>query len=798
MKFFDDLRAERFLEEIRSSGDVQHPDAQKALQKLIRLGSASIPKILEVLPAANKQETQLYIDLMAKLVDAKSFCLFANTLPNAEVRTRSAIRTALTISQNYPPQLLLEELNREESPKSTILEIISAHKNRFGIRELLDQACKQKQANQALMFKIIGDIATEQSIFELLSRIDGKDPLTRTYIIDILSRFDRPEVAVALQTLLKDPNRQIRQSALTGLLRNTVPLEIKPICELLLDTDIEVQNKAVELIIRAQHPDTMRFLIPALKDENEYSRRAAVEVINALATAKDIKQLLQIIRDDDWWVRSRAGDALGKIGGPRVVEAVLQLIGDEDEEVRRAAIEILNHTRDERAIDFLIRATDDEDWWVAERAIDTLGEIGSHKAVPTLIKLANSTNTQVFPAVARALGKIKDPRAIDTLISLMNQGERASKIESIIALGNMTEAHYADTIISLIKNTVKSLDDAAIIQAAEHAIEEIHNRNFPGRPKKQAQPSNPAQPTKTLLLEKTDVNEIINHAERISDAQRLDINNLKTGDLIDGRYKFIEKIGKGAFGTVLLVQDSVVEEQLILKFLNNNVAQDEETMKRFVYELRYSRKVTHKNIIRIYDFLHMRGLYAISMEYFPSHPLNKEIINEKPMAITQAIRYGCEIANGMSSAHSAGIVHRDLKPANILVNESGELKVVDFGVAAAYKEGDTQLTKTGFVIGSPKYMAPEQIMGKKVDERADIYSLGIILYEMLTGVAPYSKGDHMAVMFQHVQGKAKPPIELNPTLPKALSDIVLKAMLVDKTMRIQSMDELRIALTTFL
>jgi serine/threonine-protein kinase len=206
--------------------------------------------------------------------------------------------------------------------------------------------------------------------------------------------------------------------------------------------------------------------------------------------------------------------------------------------------------------------------------------------------------------------------------------------------------------------------------------------------------------------------------------QLLDVAALEAGDMIEGRYKYIQKIGKGAFGTVVLVEDTVVEERLILKFLNPNVASDEEMMKRFVHELRYSRKITHKNVIRIYDFLYLGGGYAISMEYFPSHTLGTEISNEKPMAQRKAVGYATNICTGMQIAHQQGIIHRDLKPANILINDEGLLKIVDFGVAAAAKSGDTQLTKTGYVIGSPKYMAPEQILGKKVDERADIYSLG--------------------------------------------------------------------------
>jgi serine/threonine protein kinase len=248
---------------------------------------------------------------------------------------------------------------------------------------------------------------------------------------------------------------------------------------------------------------------------------------------------------------------------------------------------------------------------------------------------------------------------------------------------------------------------------------------------------------------------------------------------------------------VLLMEDTVVDERLILKFLNPNVSQDEEMMKRFVHELRYSRKITHRNVIRIYDFLYIRGNYAISMEYFASHTLGGEI-NEKPLPLKKAVGYAVDICTGMAVAHQSGIIHRDLKPANLLIDEEGLLKIVDFGVAAAQHQGDTQLTKTGYVIGSPKYMAPEQILGKKVDERADIYSLGVILYEMLTGEPPYHRGDHMAVMYQHVQGKALAPIELNASIPPGLSEIVMKAMTVDKAKRFQTMDEMRGALEKYL
>jgi serine/threonine-protein kinase len=185
------------------------------------------------------------------------------------------------------------------------------------------------------------------------------------------------------------------------------------------------------------------------------------------------------------------------------------------------------------------------------------------------------------------------------------------------------------------------------------------------------------------------------------------------------------------------------------------------------------------------------------MEYFASHTLGHEI-NDQPLPLAKAVRYAMDVATGMTVAHQSGIIHRDLKPANVLIDDSGLVKIVDFGVAAAQKQGDTQLTKTGYVIGSPKYMAPEQILGKKVDERADIYSLGVILYEMLTGSPPYHRGDHMSVMYQHVQGRARPPIELNPALPQGISDLVVKSMAVEKEKRFATMDEVGVALERFL
>ncbi|HTY95176.1 MAG TPA: HEAT repeat domain-containing protein [Steroidobacteraceae bacterium] len=817
MSFFTNLRADRLVSEIRSGTGPNDPAVQKAAAKLKDLGAGAIDAVLTALPEADKNMTVVLVDVLSALISAKTFPRFLRGLVEGSPREIAGISWALTTSRNFPAHLLLDALNEPGVSKSAVLEIVAAQKARFNVRELLGVAYQQEPNEKAALFRVIGEIADVNAVPELLGRLHGKDAIARVHIINILSRFNLPEVQTALLAQLKDPHKLIRGASLGALQKMDNIVDVQRLCALLRDPEIDVQNKAVDVVIKANHPDTIRYLIDVLKDENEYARRSAVEVLNEVGNAGSVKYLLQALKDSDWWVRSRAADALGKIGGPKVIDAVLQLVQDKDEEIRRAAIEILNQTKDERAVDHLIQATRDNDWWVSERAIDALAEIGSKRALPRLVEMLQAGNAKALPVVVRALGKLGEAQHIDAILPLLGRPEREIRIEAIQALAKLADDRQAEQVRAGLQTQINSTDET-VARLATAALAEMDVRtgsspvSLPGTltsvaaqvarsapsiapppPPPPSKPAAPTTPSGTTVLPEAALAKALKQTE-----VRLDITTLKTGDIIEGRYKYIDRIGKGAFGTVLLMEDTVVDERLILKFLNPNVAEDEEVMKRFVHELRYSRKITHKNVIRIYDFLYIQGLYAISMEYFPSHTLGGEIVNEKPMDLRRALRFGCDIATGMTVAHQVGIVHRDLKPANVLINQDGLLKIVDFGVAAAHREGDTQLTKTGYVIGSPKYMAPEQILGKKVDERADIYAEGVILYEMLTGVPPYARGDHMSVMYQHVQGRARPPAEINPTLPQGLSETVMKAMAVDKNKRYQSMEELRSALEAFL
>ena len=269
----------------------------------------------------------------------------------------------------------------------------------------------------------------------------------------------------------------------------------------------------------------------------------------------------------------------------------------------------------------------------------------------------------------------------------------------------------------------------------------------------------------------------------------IDADTLEPEDMLVDRYRVIRRVGKGGFGSVILVEDTAIGEEIILKFLNRDVASDDNMIRRFKQELLYARRITHENVIRIHDFLILGKSYAISMEYFPSHSLDNEL-KQGALGIKRGLKIIWDICCGMSAAHQVGVVHRDLKPQNILMNDSGLVKVVDFGLAAV-THADARLTKAGVLLGTPMYMAPEQVRARTIDARTDIYSLGVTMYEVFTGNPPYVADDPMAILFQHVEGNPTPPRQHRPDIPPGLEAIILKAMWVDPAKRFQTIDDLR-------
>jgi serine/threonine-protein kinase len=261
------------------------------------------------------------------------------------------------------------------------------------------------------------------------------------------------------------------------------------------------------------------------------------------------------------------------------------------------------------------------------------------------------------------------------------------------------------------------------------------------------------------------------------------------GKIVDGRYILGESLGSGGMGEVYLAHDGVLERDVALKVLRSQYAGDEEFAERFRREARSAASLSHPNIVQIYDRGEAEdGTSYIAMEYVPGGTLKEQIRRRAPFRARETAAVGAQIADALGAAHERGVIHRDIKPQNVLVTASGDLKVTDFGIARAASAVTS--SASGAIFGTAGYISPEQSLGEPVGPASDLYSLGVVLYEMLTGELPFAADNSIAVCMKHVNEPPRPPNLLNPDIPEGMNALVLMLLAKHPTDRYGSAMEL--------
>jgi hypothetical protein len=264
---------------------------------------------------------------------------------------------------------------------------------------------------------------------------------------------------------------------------------------------------------------------------------------------------------------------------------------------------------------------------------------------------------------------------------------------------------------------------------------------------------------------------------------------LNLASALEGRYQVLSELGRGGMGIVYQAYDKQLKEQVAIKLLSPLVSADQEALDRLTREVSLARRVTHPNVIRIHDLSQVNGLHYVSMEYFSGTNLKEHLKRTGPLSLLNAFQILSQICDGLEAAHSQGVIHRDLKSQNIMIGPSGQIKIIDFGLARSMHLAG--MTATGLIMGTPEYMSPEQVAGKQVDERADIYALGVILFEMLTGRVPFTGDSAIAVGFQQLKDPPPRPRSVNPQIPEEVERIILKALEKDPIDRYRTVGEMR-------
>src|SRR5713226_196381 len=265
--------------------------------------------------------------------------------------------------------------------------------------------------------------------------------------------------------------------------------------------------------------------------------------------------------------------------------------------------------------------------------------------------------------------------------------------------------------------------------------------------------------------------------------------------LFDGRYRILRKLGTGGMANVYLAEDEVLGRRVAIKILNDRHAGDDQFVERFRREAKNAASLSHPNIVSIYDRGEAEGTYYIAMEYLDGRSLKELIVARGPAPIHLAVDYARQILAAIRFAHRHGIVHRDIKPHNVLVDGEGRLKVTDFGIARA---GASQMTEAGSIIGTAQYLSPEQARGTAVDQRSDLYSLGVVLYELLTGTLPFNGDTPVEIAMKHLSTIPEPPSERKPDVPRDLDLIVMRALAKDPDDRYESAEEMDADLERFM
>ncbi|MFT7673688.1 MAG: HEAT repeat protein [Gammaproteobacteria bacterium] len=741
----------RTVNQFLKCDDIDNAKSEALLEKIKKSAHNNLGKFLEIIATAKNPHREILESLCSESIQGISEKFFLESLAHDNTEIRYSARDILAQSKVLNPAKLFRLLHEPATSCSEVIDLLDSQKSSLKPEELIINALKMDSSESVRLIKI----AHESEIPVDFSRLEIhpekiNNAAIKIELLGYLCNVQQTEVAALILLFLSDPNKRVVVEALKSLSKLTVRFDVSPVL-LLIDkmSDVE-QDIALEVIISQINPVILSKLSSCFNGKSTKLHMALASIVAEYANKNSFETFLLRLEGEEDWTRNLTINLLLNLKNKNLSQVSKELSSNGSEFVRNSAQNIGGFQIDSIDLVKIGEFALSEDWQVRLRAIQTLGKSSSRSSVIILQKVI-SVWPEATVAVLAAVRELGYSKGLEIAFDCLDRAETVFQRAAIETIASITSEKNLKSVCENLRWKIPKFS-----------------------------------PEITALAEITIENLELQYATEKKNAVSDNLKELTPGSVWMERYRIQKEIGRGAMGVVMLVEDIMLEELLVLKILHPELTIAPETRERFKREFKYTRKVSHPGVIRVHDLFFLDNICALSMEYFESSGLDIWLRKEKVFSDRDGLEVLLQVSSAMAAAHKQGVIHRDLKPSNILSNETGLVKVIDFGIAAFTSGQDFSLTKTGAIIGSPAYLAPERVDGKKADSRSDIYSLGIIAYCMFGGDLPYH-GKPMDILVQHRQGNAPLIHQINKNVNPGVSNLVAEMMAVNPNDRPQSM-----------
>ncbi|MCP4470246.1 MAG: protein kinase [Gammaproteobacteria bacterium] len=786
MAVFGSIFFKRTLKQFLDCDDLESARGVALIEKLRQSSRESLEYLIETIPQTSGLHRAMLTDICQQHVGGSTEELFLKGLDNDATEIRRTTVSILSQSSQINPSKLFKKLHESERSRSEIIEILEFQTAQLKPEQIISNALKLDKGDAEQLLKLA--YKSEQPLEIDVLHVEPasiESPSLKILLLRYFAEVEQPRVAQLIARFLGDSNKAVVIEALKALKGLKVKYDVAvlvPFVEGMSDVGREL---AIEIIHDRTDQEMAPKLAPLTCDKSDEAREVFTQLFVRHATTNGLEGYLQLLDIQEWWGKEKSLKCLQKFGNDKLYTAAKGLSGHKNDFIREQAQNLAAQASDPGDLEQLWNNALHENWQVRESAIETIGKSGKRESM-NILKQVIEKRPDSANSVLKAAAALGFTRGLEIAFACLRMPEALVQRQALETIGQLTTERHAKIVRKKLMQKVPSLQAIVRDTAGEVISRMTEEFKLPELDVDQDSYFD----TRLIKLEDTQMFEarISQTTTEVAGVAVKNVEDFKKGDEWLGRYRIDREIGRGAMGRVMLATDEMVGELLVLKFMHPELTIAEGSMKRFLREVRYSRKVSHPNVIRVHDMLSEATLCAISMEYFESRGIDEYLKEEEFFDAEKGLRILLQVANGMAAAHDQEVIHRDLKPSNILMDSKGLVKVVDFGIASASSNIEATLTKVGSIIGTPAFLSPERAKGMEADHRSDIYALGIIAYCMFSGKLPYL-GEPMSQLFQHLEGKARPVHEVRKEVSPHIGLLVQKLMAVELDDRLQTMEE---------